>query len=189
MRAIPNFRVFIPADTFAVSKLTRLMANEYGPFYMRMTRSNTPIVHSELQDFQIGKGITVRDGSDCTIAACGITVRMALEAAESLQQEGISCRVLDMFSVKPIDAELLEKAARETGGIVTCEEHNILGGMGSAVAESVSERYPVPIKRIGVQDMFGESARDNEIPLLLEKHGITSFNIAKQVKEIRSRKL
>ncbi len=189
MRAIPNFRVFIPADTFAVSKLTRLMANEYGPFYMRMTRSNTPVVHSESQDFQIGKGITVRDGSDCTIVACGITVRMALEAAESLQQEGISCRVLDMFSIKPIDAELLEKAARETGCIITCEEHNILGGMGSAVAESVSERYPVPIKRIGAQDMFGESARDNEISLLLEKHGITSFNMIKQVKEIRSRKL
>jgi len=189
MRAIPNFRVFIPADTVAVSKLTRLMAHEYGPFYMRMARSSTPVVHSESQDFQIGKGITIRDGSDCTIAACGITVRMALEAAESLQQEGISCRVLDMFSVKPIDAELLEKAARETGCIVTCEEHNILGGMGSAITESVSERYPVPIKRIGAQDMFGESARDNEIPLLLEKHGITSFNMAKQVKEIRSRKL
>lgn len=189
MRVIPNFCVFIPADTIAVSKLTRLMANEYGPFYMRMARSNTPVVHSESQDFQIGKGITIREGSDCTIAACGITVRMALEAAESLQQEGISCRVLDMFSVKPIDGELLEKAARETGCIVTCEEHNILGGMGSAVAESVSERYPVPIKRIGAQDMFGESARDNEIPLLLEKHGITSFNMVKQVKEIRSRKL
>jgi transketolase len=189
MRVIPNFRVFIPADTIAVSKLTRLMANEYGPFYMRMARSNTPVVHSESQEFKIGKGITIREGSDCTIAACGITVRMALEAAESLQQEGISCRVLDIFSVKPIDSELLEKAARETGYIVTCEEHNILGGMGSAVTESVSERYPVPIKRIGAQDMFGESARDNEIPLLLEKHGITSFNMVKQVKEIRSRKL
>jgi len=94
-----------------------------------------------------------------------------------------------MFSVKPIDAELLEKASRETGCIVTCEEHNILGGMGSAVAEAVSERYPVPIRRIGAQDMFGESARDDEIPLLLEKHGITSFNIAKQVKELRSKKL
>lgn len=189
MRVIPNFRVFIPADTIAVSKLTRLMANEYGPFYMRMARSNTPVVHSESQDFQIGKGITIHDGSDCTIAACGITVRMALEAAESLQHEGISCRVLDMFSIKPIDGDILEKAARETGCIVTAEEHNILGGMGSAVAESVSERYPVPIKRIGAQDMFGESARDNEIPLLLEKHGITSFNMVKQVKEIRSRKL
>lgn len=189
MRVIPNFRVFIPADTIAVSKLTRLMSNEYGPFYMRMARSNTPVVHSESQDFQIGKGITIREGSDCTIAACGITVRMALEAAESLQQEGISCRVLDMFSIKPIDGELLEKAARETGYIVTCEDHNIMGGMGSAVAESISERYPVPLKRIGAQDMFGESARDNEIPLLMEKHGITSFNMVKQVKEIRSRKL
>ncbi len=189
MRVIPNFRVFIPADTIAVSKLTRLMAREYGPFYMRMARSKTPLVHSESQEFQIGKGITLRDGSDCTIAACGITVRMALEAAESLQQEGISCRVLDMFSIKPIDHEILEKAARETGCIVTTEEHNIIGGMGSAVTESVSESYPVPIKRIGAQDMFGESARDKEVPLLLEKHGITSFNMAKQVKEIRSKKL
>jgi len=189
MRVIPNFSVFIPADTVAVSKLTRLMASEYGPFYMRMARSNTPVVYSESQEFQTGKAITVRDGSDCTLAACGITVKMALDAADSLQQEGISCRVLDMFSVKPIDSRILEKAARETGGIVTCEEHNILGGMGSAVAESVSETYPVPIKRIGAQDMFGESARDNEIPLLLEKHGITSFNIAKKVREIRNRKL
>jgi len=189
MRVIPNFRVFIPSDTVTVSKLTHLMANEYGPFYMRMTRSKTPLIHSESQDFQIGKAITLRDGSDCTIAACGITVRMALEAAESLQREGISCRVLDMFSIKPIDNEILEKAARETGCIVTTEEHNILGGMGSAVTESVSESYPVPVKRIGVQDMFGESARDNEIHLLFEKHGITSFNIAKHVKEIRSKKL
>jgi len=189
MRVIPNFRVFIPSDTISVSKLTLLMASEYGPFYMRLARSKTPLIHSESQDFQIGKGITLRDGSDCTIATCGITVRMALEAAESLQLEGISCRVLDMFSIKPIDNEILEKAARETGCIVTVEEHNIFGGMGSAIAESVSDSYPVPIKRIGAQDMFGESARDSEIHLLLEKHGITSFNIAKEVKEIRSKKL
>ena len=165
------------------------MANEYGPFYMRMARSKIPLVHSDSQNFETGKAITLRDGSDCTIAACGITVRMALEAAESLQQEGISCRVLDMFSIKPIDNATLEKAARETGCIVTAEEHNVVGGMGSAVAESVSESYPVPIKRIGAQDMFGESARDKEIPLLLEKHGITSFNMVKQVKEVRSKKL
>ena len=189
MRAIPNFRVFIPADTFAISNLVRLMANEYGPFYMRMARSKTPIVHNENTEFQTGKGITLRDGTDCTIAACGITVRMALEAAESLQQEGISCRVLDMFSIKPIDGDLLEKAARETGCIVTAEEHNIIGGMGSAVTEAVAERYPVPIHRIGAQDMFGESAREDEVSLLLEKHGITSFNMVKQVKEIRSKKL
>jgi transketolase len=187
MRSIPNMKVLVPADATAVSKLTWIISQQYGPFYMRMARSQTPVIHSESQEYSIGKGITLKDGADCTIAACGITVKLALEAAESLQQEGISCRVLDMFSIKPIDSELLEKAARETGGIVTCEEHNIMGGFGSAVAEVVSETYPVPIKRIGAQDMFGESARDNEIHLLLEKHGITSINIAKKVKEIRSK--
>lgn len=187
MRAIPNIRVLIPADAISVSKLTWIISQQYGPFYMRMTRSETPVIHSESQEFEIGKGITLRDGSDCTIAACGITVKMALDAAESLKKEGISCRVLDMFSIKPIDKELLEKAARETGGIVTCEEHNIMAGFGSAVAEVVSETYPVPIRRIGTQDKFGESARDDEISLLLEKHGITSLNIAKKVKEIRSK--
>lgn len=186
MRSIPNMRVLIPADALAVSKLTWIISQHYGPFYMRMARSETPVIHSESQQFEIGKGITLRDGSDCTIAACGITVKMALDAAESLKQERISCRVIDMFSIKPIDEALIEKAARETGGIVTCEEHNIMAGFGSAVAEVVCETYPIPIRRIGAQDMYGESARDNEIPLLLEKHGITSINIAKKVKEIRS---
>ena len=169
-------RVLIPADSIAVSKLTWVIAQQYGPFYMRMARSKTPIVHSESQQFEIGKAITLRDGSDCTIAATGTTVKLALDAADSLKQEGISCRVIDSFSIKPIDEEILEKAARETGSIVTCEEHNIMGGFGSAVAEIISEKYPVPIRRIGVMDKFGESARDNEIPLLLEKHGITSVS-------------
>lgn len=187
MRVIPNVKVMIPADTVAVSKLTWIMSQIYGPFYMRMARSKTPVIHSEAQDFEIGKGIVLRDGSDCTIAACGITVQMALEAADVLKQEGTSCRVLDLFSIKPIDSALIEKAARETGGIITCEEHNIMAGFGSAVAEVVIETYPVPMRRIGAQDKFGESARDNEIPLLLAKHGITSINIANSVKEIRSK--
>lgn len=187
MRAIPNMYVLIPADGMAVSRLTQIISEQYGPFYMRMARSATPVVYDESQRFEIGRAITLRDGTDCTIAACGITVKMALEAADALKkQDGISCRVLDIFSIKPIDATSLEKAARETGGILTCEEHNILGGMGSAVAEVVSERYPVPIKRIGAQDRFGESARDKEVPLLLKKHGITPINIAKMVKEVRS---
>ena len=188
MRVIPNMRVLVPADSTTVSKLTWIIAQQYGPFYMRMTRSKTPIIHNDSQEFQIGKGIVLRDGSDCTIAACGITVKMALDAANMLQQDGISCRVIDCFSIKPIDRDLLEKSARETGSIVTCEEHNIIGGFGSAVSEVVSESYPVPIRRIGVQDKFGESARDNEIPQLLEKHGLTSINIAKAVKEVRSKK-
>ncbi len=188
MRSIPNVRVLIPADAVAVEKLVRLSSQTYGPFYMRMTRSKTLITHSQSQEFQIGKGIVLREGSDCTIVACGITVQMALDAADDLKQEGISCRVIDMFSIKPIDYELLEKAARETGGIVTCEEHNIMAGFGSAVAEVVSENYPVPMRRIGVRDQFGESARDNEVSLLLEKHGITSIHIANAVKDIRSKK-
>ena len=188
MRVIPNMRVLVPADSTTVSKLTWIIAQQYGPFYMRMTRSKTPIIHNDSQEFQIGKGIVLRDGSDCTIAACGITVKMALDAANMLQQDGISCRVIDCFSIKPIDRDLLEKSARETGSIVTCEEHNIIGGFGSAVSEVVSESYPVPIRRIGVQDKFGESARDSEIPQLLEKHGLTSINIAKAVKEVRSKK-
>ncbi|MEO9309201.1 MAG: transketolase family protein [Nitrososphaera sp.] len=188
MRAIPHMSVLVPADSIAVSKLTWIISQKYGPYYMRMARSATPIVHTEGQEFEIGKGIIMREGSDCTIAATGITVKMALDAADSLRSEGISCKVIDSFSVKPIDADLLEKSARQTGCIVTCEEHNIMGGFGSAVSELVSETYPVPIKRIGVADKFGESARDNEIPLLLEKHGITSLNIAKAVKEVIGRK-
>ena len=188
MRVIPNMRVLVPADSTTVSKLTWIIAQQYGPFYMRMARSKTPIIHNDSQEFQIGKGIVLRDGSDCTIAACGITVKMALDAANILQQDGISCRVIDCFSIKPIDRDLLEKSARETGSIVTCEEHNIIAGFGSAVSEVVSESYPVPIRRIGAQDKFGESARDNEIPQLLEKHGLTSINIAKAVKEVRSKK-
>ncbi len=161
MRAIPNIKVLIPADTIAVEKLTRLISQLYGPFYMRMTRSKTPIIHSQEQEFQLGKGIVLRDGSDCTIAACGIAVQMALDAADALKQEGISCRVIDMFSIKPLDSDLLEKAARETGGIVTCEEHNIMAGFGSAVSEIISEKYPVHMRRIGIRDQFGESARDS----------------------------
>ena len=188
MRVIPNMRVILPADSVAVSKLTWIIAQQYGPFYMRMCRSKTPIIHNDSQEFQVGKAITMREGSDCTIAACGITVKMALDAADLLNQDGISCRVIDCFSIKPIDKELLEKAARETGAIVTCEEHNIMGGFGSAVSEVVSESYPVPIRRMGVQDKFGESARDNEIAQLLEKHGMTPINITKMVKEARSQK-
>jgi len=187
MRAIPHVTVLIPSDTISVNNLTWIMSQKYGPFYMRMARSKTSLLHSESQEFEIGKGITLRDGTDCTIVACGITVQMALDAAGLLKHEdGLSCRVIDMFSIKPLDGEILEKAARETGGIVTCEEHNILGGLGSAVCELVSEKTPVPIRRIGAQDKFGESARDKEIPQLFEKHGITSINIAKKVKEVRS---
>lgn len=185
MRAIPNFTVLVPADSASVRVLTKMMASEYGPFYMRIARSKTAMVYDEPPDLAPGRAIVVRDGSDCTIAACGITLSMALRAAEDLQRQGTSCRVLDAFSVKPVDGGALERAARETGGILTCEEHNIYGGMGSAVAESVCQTYPVPVHRLGVDDAFGESARDAEVSRLLENHGISSINIARRVGELR----
>ncbi len=185
MRAIPNFTVLVPADAIAVHNLTVMMADAHGPFYMRMARSKTVTVHDESAEMIPGKAITMRDGSDCTLAACGITLHMAMEAADILHREDISCRVLDMFCVKPVDASALEDAARDTGGIVTCEEHNILGGMGSAVAEAVSETYPVPVHRLGAQDSFGESARDNQIQDLLKMHGISPINIAERVRNLR----
>lgn len=184
MRAIPNFTVLVPADSASVYSLTHTMAKVYGPFYMRMARSKTAMVYDDNCDILPGKATVLRDGSDCTVAACGITVAMALEAASVLYKEGISCQVLDVFSIKPIDDITLEKAARNTGRILTCEEHNIIGGMGSAVAESVSSSYPVVVKRVGVNDTFGESARDAQVPELLAQHGLSSINITKQVREL-----
>ncbi len=184
MRAIPNFTVLVPADSASVYSLTHTMAKVYGPFYMRMARSKTTMVYDDNCDILPGKATILRDGSDCTIAACGITVAMALEAASTLHKEGISCQVLDVFSIKPIDDITLEKAARHTGRILTCEEHNIIGGMGSAVAESVSSSYPVIVRRVGVNDTFGESARDAQVPELLAQHGLSSINITKQVREL-----
>lgn len=184
MRAIPNFTVLVPADSASVYSLTHTMAKVYGPFYMRMARSKTAMVYNNDCDILPGKATILRDGSDCTIAACGITVAMALEAASTLHKEGISCQVLDVFSIKPIDDITLEKAARHTGHILTCEEHNIIGGMGSAVAESVSSSYPVMVRRVGVNDTFGESARDAQVPELLAQHGLSSINITKQVREL-----
>jgi len=186
MRAIPNMRVLIPSDAASVTSLVRLMSDTYGPFYMRMSRSKTRIVYDDTPDLNLVHAEVLRDGSDFTIAACGITVGMAMDAAGELQKEGISCRVLDVFSVKPIDARALENAARQTGGIVACEEHNIMAGMGSAVSEVVSERYPVPVRRIGVQDKFGESCRDDEVNSLLTKYGIAPINIIEAVKSIRN---
>ena len=185
MRAIPNMRVLIPADAITVTNLIQTISKDYGPYYMRMARSKVPDIHNSSQEFSIGGAITVHEGSDCTIAACGITVKMALDAAKLLAADGISARVLDIFSVKPLDVSTIESAARETGCIITCEEHNVYGGMGSAIAESVGETYPVPVHRVGVHDSFGESCRDSEIPALFEKHGITPINIAETVRKAR----
>ena len=186
MRAIPNVRVIVPADAVATKYLIRSVALIPGPFYIRIARPLSEVLYEENANFRIGTGNILRDGSDATIIACGLMVARALDAAKVLKSNnGISCRVVDMFSIKPIDTSLVAGCARDTGAIVTAEEHNIIGGLGSAVAESSSETYPVPIRRLGVRDTFGESARDEEINGLLEKYGLTTKEIARAVIECR----
>ena len=188
MRAIPNMRVIVPADAIAVKHLIRAIANTPGPFYMRLARPSSEVIYADQpESFELGRGNVLEDGSDATIIACGLMVGRAREAAEELRKNGVSCRVVDMFSIKPIDKELVSKCARETGAIETAEEHNIMGGLGGAVSEVTAETYPVPVKRVGVRDTFGESARDEEIETLLEQYGLTATEIAKAVVEARSR--
>jgi transketolase len=188
MRAIPNMRVIVPADAIAVKHLIRAIANTPGPFYMRLARPSSEVIYADQpESFEIGRGNVLEDGSDATIIACGLMVGRAREAAEELKKKGVSCRVVDMFSIKPIDRELVSKCARETGAIATAEEHNIMGGLGGAVSEVTAETYPVPVKRVGVRDTFGESARDEEIDTLLEQYGLTAKEIARAVLEARDR--
>ncbi len=179
MRAIPNMRVLIPSDAIATKKLTYLIANIDGPFYMRIARPSSPIIYNENEEFELGKAKWLRDGNDITLIACGLMVYEALEAANTLKSLGISASVIDMFSIKPIDKEAIIKAAN-TNGIITIEEHNIYGGLGSAVAEVLCENKPVRLKRIGVEDKFGESGEADE---LLDKYGLKARHIVERVKE------
>ncbi|OLC26432.1 MAG: transketolase [Candidatus Nitrososphaera sp. 13_1_40CM_48_12] len=188
MRTIPNMRVIVPADAVAVKHLIRTIARTPGPFYLRLARPSSEVIYADnAESFLIGRGNLLEEGSDATIIACGLMVVRAIEAAMELKRKGVSCRVVDMFSIKPIDSELVVKCAKETGAIATAEEHNILGGLGGAVSEVTAETYPVPVKRVGVRDTFGESARDEEIDTLLEMYGLTATEIAKAVLEARSR--
>jgi transketolase len=188
MRCIPNMRVIVPADAVSVSHLIRAIAKTPGPFYVRLARPSSEVIYAESALFELSKGNILREGSDATIISCGLMVARSLEAADILKRsEGISCMVIDMFSIKPIDSDLIARCAKDTGAIVTAEEHNIIGGLGGAVAEASAESYPVPMKRIGIHDSFGESARDEEIDLLLEKYALTSTKIAQAVVETRRR--
>jgi len=188
MRAVPNMRVLVPADAVAVKYLIRMAASTAGPFYMRLARPSSDIIYADQSTaFELGRGNILEDGSDATIIGCGLMVSRALEAAKELKRKGISCRVVDMFSIKPIDNGLIVRCAKETGAITTAEEHNVIGGLGGVVSEVIGETYPVPIKRVGIHDIFGESARDEEIDMLLEHYGLTATEIVKAVLEARSR--
>mgnify|MGYP001067219467 FL=1 len=182
MRSVPNMVVINPADDIETEAAIKAVAEMEGPCYVRLGRMAVSRVNDETNyNFVIGKGITLAEGNDVAIIATGIMVEAALEAKEELAKEGINARVINIHTIKPIDEELIIKAAKETGVIVTAEEHSIIGGLGSAVAEVVSEKCPVPVLRVGVKDTFGESGKPNE---LLEKYGLTSNNIVNKVKEV-----
>ena len=182
MRALPGMLVCCPCDGHEMRLAVEALINYNGPAYLRLARPATEIITDEIPGyrFELGKGATLRDGTDVTIIAVGMNVQMALAAAEKLSAEGISARVIDMHTIKPLDTELVLKAAKETGAIVTTEEANVLGGLGAAVAEYLSENYPVPVVRHGVNDEFGRSGK---APLVLDAYGVNADGIIAKVKQ------
>ncbi|MBQ4087960.1 MAG: transketolase family protein [Clostridia bacterium] len=182
MRTIPNMVILNPADKVESILAVEAAIKHEGPVYLRFGRLAVPeIFDRETYKFEIGKGVEIMEGTDATIIATGLMVPEAMEAAAKLKGEGLSVRVINMATIKPIDKDIIVKAAKETGAIVTAEEHNIIGGLGSAVAEVLAENSPVPMKRVGTEDKFGQSGKPAE---LLELYGLTAANIAKQVKEV-----
>jgi transketolase len=184
-RAIPGMTVISPADPIEMELATRAILEFDGPVYMRTGRSPAKRIFGEDHRFEIGKGQVVRDGKDVTLVACGVEVARALEAADVLNNEDISARVVNMATIKPIDSELLERCSRETGAIVTAEDHNIHGGLGGAVAEALAATRPCPIEFIGVKDTFGASGDPEE---LAQHFGITAPFIAEAAKRAIARK-
>lgn len=186
MRAIPGMTVVNPADAVEAAAAIEVAIKTPGPFYLRFGRYAVPVINDgETYRFELGRGITVREGTDVTIVATGIMVSIALAAAETLVERGISARVLNIHTIKPLDEEIIRLAAAETGAIVTAEEHSIIGGLGSAVAECVSESTPVPVLRVGVKDCFGRSGK---VPPLMEMYGLTADAIVARAEEAVSRK-
>ncbi|MDQ0285118.1 transketolase [Desulfofundulus luciae] len=185
MRSLPNMTVFVPADAVETRAAVRAAVQIQGPVYIRLGRPGVPVLHGDDFHFEPGRAVTMREGNDATIIATGIMVATALEAAGLLEQEGIRVRVVNMHTIKPLDEEAVIAAARETGVIVTAEEHSVIGGLGGAVAETVCARHPVPVYRVGVPDVFGESGKPGE---LLEKYGLTAAHLAARVREAVKRK-
>jgi len=180
MRSMANMVVISPADAVE-TRLAVKAAIEYdGPVYLRLGRLAVPTLFDENYRFELGKGATLADGKDVTIVATGLMVQYALEAKDILAKEGIEARVINIHTIKPIDEEIIIKAAKETGALVTAEEHSIIGGLGSAVAEVLVENYPAPLKRVGIEDKFGKSGKPAK---LLEMYGLTAQNIANKAKE------
>lgn len=179
MRVIPNMHVFCPCDGVETEHIIRAVAELDGPCYVRLGRPSVEDIFDETYQFEIGKGVTLKEGNDVTLVCTGFETGQALQAAEELERENIHARVIHIHTIKPIDQEILVKAAKETGLIITCEEHSIYGGLGSAVSEVVSEEYPCKVVKVGIQDTFGESGKPME---LIEKYGLSSKHVVEVVK-------
>lgn len=185
MRAIPNMTVFSVCDEIQTAKIVEKATEINGPVYLRLSRAAMPNIYNSNEEFEIGKGKIVKMGYDITVISTGYLVHKALEAAKQLEQENISVRVIDMYSIKPIDRELIIKSAKETKRIITLEEHSIIGGLGSSVSEVLIEEYPVPMKMLGIKDTFTESGDYEE---LIEKYGMGIENIVKTIKNMLKNK-
>lgn len=185
MRAVPNMTVIVPADGVETEQAVFKAAEHQGPVYLRLGRPAVPVIYDENYRFEIGKANLLRAGNDVGFVAAGIMVAVALEAAEALQAEGIDAAVLNMSTIKPLDQEAIIQLANTTGALVTAEEHNILGGLGSAVAEVVGEHCPVPVLRVGVEDCFGQSGTPAE---LLTEYGLTKENLMEKARQVIAKK-
>ena len=185
MRAVPNMTVIVPADGVETKQVVMAAAEHQGPVYIRLGRPKVPVLLGDDYKFEIGKGVVLKEGTDVTLIGTGIMVSKAMEAAELLAADGISAAVVNISTIKPLDNALITEMAQKTGAVVTAEEHNIYGGLGSAVAEVLVETCPVPMARVGVEDKFGESGLPDE---LLEKYGLTAANIAAKAEAVVAKK-
>ncbi|OHB25937.1 MAG: transketolase [Desulfuromonadaceae bacterium GWC2_58_13] len=185
MRALPNMTVLCPADGPETEAAVRAAAAYQGPVFIRLGRSKVPVVFTEGCDFTIGRGATLRQGSDLTFITTGLMTAQALEAAAILAEENISARVVHLGSIKPLDVDLVLQAARETGAIVTAEEHSVIGGLGGAVCETLCESCPVPVERVGLRDVFGQSGLAEE---LLAHYGLTPAHLVEAAERVLRRK-
>lgn len=186
MRSIPEMTVVEPSDTIIARQIFEEVAKAEGMHYIRFTRKNAAQLYEEGSTFTIGKGNVIKEGTDVTIIASGIMVEEGLKAVELLKEEGISARLVDMFTIKPIDSELIIKCAQETGAIVTAENHSVINGLGAAVAEVVNDNCLIPLEKVGVQDLFGQVG---DVEFLKETYGLTAADIANKAKKAIARKV
>ena len=185
LRSIPGITLIEPTDLVMLGDIITQLVSEYGVYYIRMARKNVPNIYAEGSTFKIGRGNVINEGKDVTVFAGGIMVAEALKAASQLSMEKISVRVVDMFTWKPIDTELVETCAKETGAFVTAENHNIIGGLGSAIAEATVQKFPVPIEMVGIKDRFGQVGTED---FLRKEYNLTAEEIAEAVKRAIARK-